>query len=104
VRLPDPQVAEAAVSVVDEWQRRGLGGVLLARLTERASEHGIERFRASLFAFNREMLALFEDIGEVDVREQRGAQLEIDIELPCERKGLRDALRAAANGLVGLRR
>ena len=103
VRLADPSVAEAAVSVVDDWQGRGLGGELLGRLTERANEHGIERFRASLFAFNREMLGLFEDIGEVDVREQHGAQLEIDVELPCDRKGLGDALRAAAKGLVRLR-
>jgi len=104
VRLSeDPKVAEAAVAVVDPWQGRGLGGELLRRLTARAGEEGIERFRASLFAFNREMLALFEDIGELEVRERGNGQIEIDVELACEDRGLGAALRAAAKGLVGLR-
>jgi RimJ/RimL family protein N-acetyltransferase len=105
VRLREhPEVAEAAVSVVDDWQGRGLGGELLRRLTDRARDHGIERFQASLFAYNRSMLALFEEIGEVEVRERSGGQIEIDVELPCdEEKGLGAALRAAARGLVRLR-
>lgn len=104
VRLhTDPAVAEAAVAVVDDWQGRGLGGELLRRLTARAREHGIERFRADLFAFNRGMLALFEDIGEVEVRERGNGQIAIDVELLCEDKGLAAALRAAARGLVRLR-
>jgi GNAT superfamily N-acetyltransferase len=99
-----PEVAEAAVSVVDDWQARGLGGELLQRLTARAREQGIERFQASLFAYNRSMLALFEDIGEVEVRERGMGQIEIDVELRCdEEKGLGAALRAAAKGLVRLR-
>jgi RimJ/RimL family protein N-acetyltransferase len=105
VRLPGhPEIAEAAVSVVDEWQGRGVGGELLRRLTARAREQGIERFQASLFAFNHSMLALFEDVGEVEVHDQGSGQLEIDVELPCDReKGLGAALRAAAQGLVRLR-
>ena len=30
--------------MIDAWQGRGLGSVLLERLVERAREHGIERF------------------------------------------------------------
>ena len=64
----------------------------------------VERFRASLFAFNHSMLALFEDVGEVQVNERGMGQIEIDVELPCDReRGLADALRAAAKGLVRLR-
>jgi RimJ/RimL family protein N-acetyltransferase len=105
VRLrEDPEVAEAAVSVVDHWQGRGLGGELLQRLANRARENGIERFRASLFAYNHTMLALFEEVGEVAVRERGMGQIEIDVELRCdEPKGLGAALRAAAKGLVRLR-
>lgn len=45
VRLPDePGVAEAAVTVVDEYQGRGLG-TLLQALGAVALEHGIRRFR-----------------------------------------------------------
>jgi len=105
VRLPDhPTVAEAAVAVVDAWQRRGLGGELLGRLTVRARANGVERFHASLFAVNRSMLALFEELGELEVRNVGEGRIEIDVELPCEPdSGLIAALRAAAKGLVRLR-
>ena len=53
---------------------------------------------------NHSMLALFEDIGEVEVHDRGMGQIEIDVELPCDRaRGLADALRAAAKGLVRLR-
>src|ERR1700733_6527001 len=45
IRLPDqPDTAEIGVTVVDAWQGRGLGSALLARLSERAAEAGIEHF------------------------------------------------------------
>jgi len=104
VRLEDPAAAEAAVAVVDDWQHRGLGGELLRRLARRARENGIERFHASLFAFNDDMLALFEELGRTRVRRAGDAQLELDVELATAEGGrLRQALRAAASGLVGLR-
>ncbi len=105
VRLPSqPEVAEAAVAVVDEWQRRGVGGELLRRLTERARENGVARFHASLFATNRAMITLFEDLGELEVSDAGDGRIEIDVELPCEPSSiLGTALRAAAQGLVRLR-
>ena len=39
-----PHVAEAAVTVVDAWQHRGLGGKLLRRLCARATENRIRVF------------------------------------------------------------
>ncbi len=99
-----PEVAEAAVAVVDEWQHRGVGGELLRRLTDRARENGVERFQARLFALNHGMLALFEEIGELQVSRTGDGQVEIDVELPFEpRLSLGAALRAAARGLVRLR-
>jgi RimJ/RimL family protein N-acetyltransferase len=105
VRLPGtPEVAEAAVAVVDEWQHRGVGGELLRRLTEHAREHGVERFQARLWALNHGMIALFEEIGELEVSHSGDGQIEIDVELPFEpRLSLGAALRAAARGLVRLR-
>ena len=99
------RVAEAAVAVVDDWQGRGLGGVLLRQLTARAREHGIERFHASLFAFNKGMLTLFGDLGDMTVRRGGASdELEIDVEFPCESGDcLQTALRAAAEGQVALR-
>jgi GNAT superfamily N-acetyltransferase len=105
VRLDEqPEVAEAAVAVVDAWQHRGLGGELLRRLTERARANGIERFQARLLALNHGMLALFGEVGETDVRHTGDGQIEVDVELPFEPPtGLGAALRAAAAGLVRLR-
>src|SRR3954468_19758685 len=54
VRLePGGPVAEAAVSVVDDWQGRGVGRALLEALVERAHEEGVERFQATLLRSNR---------------------------------------------------
>jgi GNAT superfamily N-acetyltransferase len=96
-----PDTAEAAVAVIDAWQGRGLGGILLERLADRAAEHGIEHFSASLFASNRSMLALFSRLGRMRVTRDGSETLEIDVELPAsDRTVLRDALRAAACGDV----
>src|SRR5690348_11701154 len=42
----DPHAAEIAVTVVDDWQGRGLGTELVARLSGRASHEGIDHFTA----------------------------------------------------------
>jgi GNAT superfamily N-acetyltransferase len=98
----DPRAAEAAVVVIDEWQGKGLGSLLLDRLVARARAQGIERFCASLFTDNRAMLALFERIGEVEVVDHEGATMEIDVSLHVGDEGaLREALRVAARGEVG---
>jgi GNAT superfamily N-acetyltransferase len=76
-----PETAEAAVAIVDDWQGRGLGRVLLERLAERAHGQGIRRFRASLFTHNRDMLYLFGRVGTVRVTDRSGDTLEIDVDL-----------------------
>src|SRR5436309_2378225 len=56
VRLPeDPQMAEFAIVVADEYQREGLGTELLARLRRAALERGIARLRATTLAENEEL-------------------------------------------------
>lgn len=96
----DPTVAEAAVTVVDDWQGRGLGGLLLDRITARAGELGVHRFEASLLTTNKAMLTLFEHLG--CTREHRDSLdvMTIDVELPVEESGeaLGAALRSVAEG------
>jgi GNAT superfamily N-acetyltransferase len=89
-----PTTADAAVAVIDDWQGRGLGGVLLRRLSARARANGIETFTASLLTENRSMLRLFERLGRVDVRSVEGPTMEIDVELPVE--DARTVLRSTA--------
>ena len=68
-----PHAAEAAVSVIDAMQGRGLGGLLLRRLCHRAAQNGIRVFTAELLTSNHTMLHLFEKLGEVHVTGRNGA-------------------------------
>jgi len=96
----DPEVAEAAVTIVDDWQGRGLGSLLLGRLTSRAGELGVKRFEATLFTTNRAMLRLFERLGCMKARREGLDVLEIDVELPVgeAEEALTTALRSVADG------
>ena len=59
----DPQAAEIAVTVADDWQGRGLGAELLAQLTGRARREGIRRFTALVSADNAAMAGLLRNMG-----------------------------------------
>ena len=53
VRLhDDPEAAEAAIVVADNWQRRGLGSLLAEQLAARARGSGIRRFTATMASDN----------------------------------------------------
>ncbi|HEX6583642.1 MAG TPA: GNAT family N-acetyltransferase [Thermoleophilaceae bacterium] len=95
-----PDTAEASVAVVDACQGRGLGGMLLERLVQRALEEGVRRFPAVLLTRNRAMRHLFERAGAVRVTCRSGDSLELEVELPLETEAPRQALRAAAGGEV----
>jgi RimJ/RimL family protein N-acetyltransferase len=58
----DGQAADVAVTVVDEWQRRGLGTELLSRLSDRARQEGISRFTGVISAYNAPMAGLLEHL------------------------------------------
>jgi RimJ/RimL family protein N-acetyltransferase len=102
IRLPDqPDTAEIGVTVVDVWQGRGLGSALLACLSERALQTGIEYFTAEVLAENRTMLALLPGLGQVET-ESRGPVVTARVELaePSRRTGpdFPGLLAAAARG------
>ena len=63
---PDGDTAEAAITVVDAWQGRGLGRMLFQRLAAAAEERGIRRFRVEMLAENAPMRALTRVLGPRD--------------------------------------
>jgi RimJ/RimL family protein N-acetyltransferase len=76
IRDPEhPDVAEIAVAVVDEWQRRGVATELLRRLFLRAREEGIRRFTALVADDNDGVTTLLRDLGGSirDVGHEAGA-------------------------------
>src|SRR3954466_14588556 len=99
VRTPgDPESAEVAVVVVDDWHRRGLGTALLDRLTERARESGIERYTAIVSEDNDVVLGALDRAGARRTGTSGEGEIEFVFELPSEGIGdrLAAALRAAA--------
>lgn len=63
IRLADePDVAEAAVTVLDDAQGKGLGSLLLLRLIAAARERRVKSFRCWVLAENKEMLSLLHEL------------------------------------------
>jgi GNAT superfamily N-acetyltransferase len=60
----DAEVAEVAVTVADDWQRRGLGCARLDRLAYRARREGVRRFSALVQDDNPGALRLLADVGD----------------------------------------
>ena len=76
----DPQAAEIAVTIIDDWQGRGLGTELVAQLSERARSEGIRRFTALVAADNPAMAGLLRNVRADIIRRERGAvQYEITL-------------------------
>jgi RimJ/RimL family protein N-acetyltransferase len=82
----DPQAAEIAVTVIDDWQGRGLGTELVAQLSERARFEGIRRFTALVTADNPAMARLLRNVRADLVRREPGA-LQYEIMLGSEGTG-----------------
>lgn len=114
VRLSDrPETAEPAVVVVDPWQGKGAGRILLERLVAAARQRGIRSFRSEILVGNDPMLALFERIGplRLEATGDPGVVVcEVDL---CEGtpggagavpEKLRQLFALAAQGLLRVRR
>ncbi len=81
-RVAGADVAEVAVAVVDEFQHRGLGGMLLAILARAAREQGIKTFTLIVLPENQQMLGLLRKMGWIHQARLNGSVYEITFDLP----------------------
>jgi RimJ/RimL family protein N-acetyltransferase len=63
VRLDDPRAAEAAVTVIDDYQGRGAGAFLLDAIVLAARERGVARFEGLVLAENQASKAILAHAG-----------------------------------------
>ena len=106
----DPKAAEAALTVVDDMQGKGLGHVLAIALGRAAIERGITHFRGEVLTDNGPVRQLLDEVGAV-VRPVEGGSIVFDVDLgPNETPAVsnrlemlaRRFLRASSSYLVGL--
>src|SRR4026208_1260306 len=65
--------AEVAFTIANDFQRRGLGSILLCQLAEVAAAYGIEIFEAEVVAANHAMLHVFrESVFPIEVNASAG--------------------------------
>ena len=78
---PADNTAEAAFTVRDDWQNKGLGTRLFNKLVEVARERGIDKFRAEVLTQNIPMLSVFHHSGcAVSTRTESGVvHIAIDV-------------------------
>lgn len=82
IREPyEPTVAEAAITVADEYHGQGAGTILLGALAARAREAGIEVFRNYVLAGNHAMLEVFDHLGAERKLEAEGLW-RVDLRVP----------------------
>lgn len=82
IREPfEPEVAEAAVTVADEYHGQGAGTSLLGALAARAAANGIRVFRSYVLAGNTAMLDVFDHLGARRELETSGLW-RVDLDVP----------------------
>jgi nitroimidazol reductase NimA-like FMN-containing flavoprotein (pyridoxamine 5'-phosphate oxidase superfamily)/GNAT superfamily N-acetyltransferase len=96
----EPEVAEAAVTVLDRHQGKGLGTLLFELLVRSAIAHGVRVLRNYVLASNEGMLAIFDELGATRRYEGGGAYV-VDVPLPDDPDelpgtGAAEVLRASA--------
>lgn len=68
-------VADFALAVADDWQRAGLGALLLDKLADSAAAQGIRRLSGDVLADNDEMCRLLKRCGWRQARDRLDARL-----------------------------
>ena len=94
----DPEVAEAAVAVVDDHQGKGIGSMLLRMLVAAARENGIRTFRGWVLGDNVDILRPLERIGARRKPDHGVLRVEVDLDEVYDGSSIQEALRAVASG------
>lgn len=104
IRLPDQAgIAEFAVTVIDSYQHRGIGGVLMAILYGMAMRQGLQTLRGFVLAENRLMADWLSRLGAVCHYENAVYRMDITVrdetaDLPAP--PLLTLLRRYAGGMI----
>ena len=85
---PATQLADIAFVVRDDWQRQGIGTLLMRRLSEIAKARGLAGFSADVLLENKLMLGVFQQSG-LEVRsELSGGVYSVKMLFPEERRSI----------------
>lgn len=99
----DENSAEVAMAVDDAFQGKGIGTLLLERLTLLAVRNGFRRFRAVTMSENKPMLDVFLESGFDCQRKQSEGYVDIDLSvIPNELSVTRAELRDRASTVASL--
>jgi RimJ/RimL family protein N-acetyltransferase len=102
VRLAGTDIAEAAITVADDMQRKGLGTILAYELERAARARGIRTIRAEVHEENEVVRASLERSGAKRLPSSGGGAIAYDLDLePTEERqgGLRAVFRDFARTL-----
>ncbi len=110
----EPGIAEAAITVLDEMQGKGLGSILFQRVVAAAAERGVRRIRCEVLGSNQPMQDLLRRLaGDGAHVSVEAGVVTVEIELPAvaadapvgeppRDSGLYEVLRMAARGVLSL--
>jgi len=78
----EPSAAEFAITVTDEMQHKGLGGVIAVALAHAASERGVRLFRGIMAYENTPIRRLLAELGPLTM-ETIGTECMFEVKLPA---------------------
>lgn len=98
----EPDVAEAAITVADDMQQRGIGSALALELERAAGPAGVRTIRAEVLEGNAAMRGILEGAGAKPVESRDGSgTVSYDIPIgPVHATRIVDVLRGAAQTLA----
>ena len=90
------------MTVIDDWQGRGLGTLLLDVLSARARAEGINSFTALMLATNEQMMDMLNRLDPVRIVDREVGTVEIEVPIPAIglAPALRELLRISASSDV----